>query len=339
MTVILISSNPDKLEAALKAASLYYSTVEAEYGDRVVEGTIATLAHHGPRQGNPCPCLRANANWAKTVEGCQFHACFPEAFCFDCMRVLGPSVIGLSHIDLDTLGGVAAQLDRKPSSQTFWELAAFVDTHGVHKIGAWLAKMMINGPEAVAKLNAYYAWSKAHRYSPPRDGSVEDITEKVEEGLQFLEMLLGGPSEGQTSAIEAGKVFAAQEDALNSSSFLTYDRGVVVRKSDSFVNHLYNLPPDSHYCPPGFTARAVVTLNTKGGGINISLADPISGVSCRKIVQALWGPEAGGHDGIAGSPRGKVMTENDLIRAADATTEAINGVQRGPHGDDPRDDR
>lgn len=32
------------------------ATVEAEYGDDVVEGEILTLAHHGSRSNNPAPC-------------------------------------------------------------------------------------------------------------------------------------------------------------------------------------------------------------------------------------------------------------------------------------------
>ena len=32
------------------------ATVEAEYGNNVVEGTKVTLAHHGPRSNNPAPC-------------------------------------------------------------------------------------------------------------------------------------------------------------------------------------------------------------------------------------------------------------------------------------------
>lgn len=32
------------------------ATVEAEYGDECLEGTMATLAHHGPRANNPAPC-------------------------------------------------------------------------------------------------------------------------------------------------------------------------------------------------------------------------------------------------------------------------------------------
>lgn len=42
------------------------------------------------------------------------------------------------------------------------------------------------------------------------------------------------------------------------------------------------------------------------------------------ILQDLWGPEAGGHDGIAGSPRERRMTEDDLEAAVTALAAKLN---------------
>jgi hypothetical protein len=61
--------------------------------------------------------------------------------------------------------------------------------------------------------------------------------------------------------------------------------------------------------------RVVICHNLALGSITVSLADPIPGFSCRDVVQDLWWPEAGGHDGIAGSPRGREMTRDDLSAA------------------------
>ena len=58
-----------------------------------------------------------------------------------------------------------------------------------------------------------------------------------------------------------------------------------------------------------------MAFNQRTGAITVSLADPIEGVSCREIVQDLWGPDAGGHDGIAGSPRGVRMGFGDVSAA------------------------
>ena len=67
------------------------ATVEAEYGDECLEGTMATLAHHGPRSNNPAPCNTPD------------------------VPVLPPfATVVVSHIDLDTLGGIYALQGRKP---------------------------------------------------------------------------------------------------------------------------------------------------------------------------------------------------------------------------------
>jgi hypothetical protein len=60
---------------------------------------------------------------------------------------------------------------------------------------------------------------------------------------------------------------------------------------------------------------AVVAHNKHVGTITVSLESPIPGVSCRDVVQKLWGELAGGHAGIAGSPRGQVMDEFDVDTA------------------------
>ena len=46
MPIILLSNDPTKLAEAL-AAHRRTATVEAEYGDVTVQGSVATLAHHG----------------------------------------------------------------------------------------------------------------------------------------------------------------------------------------------------------------------------------------------------------------------------------------------------
>ena len=50
-------------------------------------------------------------------------------------------------------------------------------------------------------------------------------------------------------------------------------------------------------------------------------------LSAKNIVQELWGPEAGGHPGIAGSPRGKEMTKKDLQQLAKLVNEKINTIK------------
>ena len=73
------------------------ATVEAEYGEHVIEGKIYTLAHHSRRYRHmPAPCLFENQS----------------SFNGDIL---------ISHVDLDTIGGCLALYGRKPDDDEFWQ--------------------------------------------------------------------------------------------------------------------------------------------------------------------------------------------------------------------------
>lgn len=267
---IIIANNPENLKAANPS-----HTVEAEYGEVVVEGSELTLAHHGPRSDNPAPCLHPN------------------------IEANPDSIIGLSHVDLDSLGGVLAIMGIKPEG-SFWKLSAFVDTQGPHKVSQF-------NPSSsdLDALHAFWALSQENRIFPPRDGSVEDITEKVQVLIDGILKILGGDPE----LIENGREFKRQEETLNKNSFLEINDGVILRQADQFVNHLYTTPE-------GDIGRIVISHNTKTKAVTISFAEPIEGLNCCELVQRLWGPEAGGHATIAGSPRGQEMSLEDAKELA-----------------------
>ncbi|MFA5029801.1 MAG: hypothetical protein WC518_03640 [Patescibacteria group bacterium] len=282
MTKFFISNHAAALAAVLAPFGLTAS-VEAEFGDECVAGSVATLAHHGPRAGNPAPCLADNGA-AGEVEA-----------------------VGLSHLDLDSVGGCAAVLGRKPETPGFWLLAAFVDLNGPHKLGQAGAE-----PADIVRLYAFWAWSNGHRCLPPRDGSAAEVTEQVMEAVRVVERICADDPE----LLAAGEAFRSAEVALNAQSFVEAGGGVAVRVADTFVSHLY-------VDPEGDLAKAVVAFNTVTGAVTVSIADPIPGVSAREIVQGLWGEAAGGHAGIAGSPRGQRMMLADVVAAVEATRAVI----------------
>lgn len=258
-------------------------SVEAEYGDTVVEGCRYTAAHHAPKwQGNPCPCVDYHIPLLREGE-----------------------TILISHSDLDTLGGVLRAMGRLdvlgPPAAGFWALAAFVDIHGPHRLHEAGASS-----KDVSRLWAYWAWAKGEpRF--PRD-QVSDVTEHVNRAAQVLLLILGG----DPGLLEKGAQMVREENELNQRTFVFQEGPVLVRVAEAkgdFCNHLYSTPG-------GTPGQAVVSLNKETGAITVSLAEPTPRVSCREIVQALWGMEAGGHPGIAGSPRGKMMEETDLEKAA-----------------------
>lgn len=292
-------------------APLCALTVEAEYGSVVVEGTVYTAAHHQPagspyagdhtvEGGRPSPCN--DASIPKLGEGLE-----------------QDSIILVSHFDLDTVGGVLrahlyAEPIFKPEFDGFWKLAAFVDVNGVHKQNLSGASLLDH-----ARLDAWQAWVDKHGPRLPRTG-VNDVSALMESAYGALaDILLGNPQ-----MLEAGRRRREAVDALNAASLVeARTSGVLVRRSPSegdFVNHLYEA-----FVGGGITVgRGIVAHNPYNGSITVSLADNLPGVSCRVLVQRLWGALAGGHDGIAGSPRGQMMMQADVESAVQALEDALH---------------
>lgn len=266
MAKVIMASNLDLVNRN------YSATVEAEYGDFCVEGTKATLAHHGSRSNNPAPCCWSNE-----------------------LPVLeSDDEILISHIDLDTIGGCLALLGTKPKCPEFWKAAAFVDVNGPHHIHE-LTELQHN------MLNAYYAWSQTQprvRYT-----SVTDVTEVILAHKEIIERIIALDPE----LIDSGKRWEAESTAATESR-LQYEspfiRGFVT--DGFFCNAAYYSQKMAAVIP------ATVSLNTTTRAITIAFADGGRSCSAREIVQRLWGPEAGGHSGIAGSPRGWDITDEEL---------------------------
>lgn len=300
---ILHSTNPSLLREANP-----HLTVEAEYGSDVVLGSVFTAAHHQPigspfagdhliQGGRPAPCNDSG---------------------IPVLSVDWGVVIGVSHIDLDTVGGCFRAMSEaqdlfRSANEAFWRLAAFVDTAGPHKLH------LSGATEAdVLRLQAWWAYAKSIPRLP--FNMVNDATEIVTGCLPVLREILAD----DPARIEAGRAFAAKEADLNAASFVEHrPSGVMLRKSPTqgdFVNHLYA-------APDGKVARAVVGFNPSTGTITVSLESAIPGVSCRDIVQSLWGPLAGGHAGIAGSPRGALMTECQWQECCLVVEAAIHSVE------------
>jgi hypothetical protein len=279
-TVILCSS-PDKLVQLEPVV-----TVEAEYGDRVVEGSALTLAHHGSRSDNPAPCI----------------ATIPD------LQLEEPRIIGLSHIDLDSLGGILRVLERladveRLGTVAFWTVAAKVDTNGAHKLPLYADDSTIEN----AMLHAWWAWNENNKIYPERDGSPLPINDWVHDAIVVLDRIF----QQDPDLLAAGQKFKEEDELLNAQSFRGFGNGVLWRQSEKFVNHLYR-------GPQGQLAMVVVSINPKSGAIIVSRENDGVPVNCRDLVQSLWGPEAGGHNGIAGSPRDQVMTDEDLTQAVKA---------------------
>lgn len=272
-------------------------TIEAEYGGTVVRGSRATFAEHqatGPfaEGAGPAPCNDSRV---------------PQ---------IGPGeVILVSHYDLDTAGACLRSAPEfadlfAADAQPFWTLAEYIDGNGAHRLDT------ADAPDwAKAALRGFWAWSRNNVPRFARD-RIEDVTHAI---MATGYALRAAVLRRDALMAHAGEEARLAEQSLNEASLMgVFDAGVIARVSEQFVNHLYNYNGD--------VARAVVARNTKTGAITVSLESPVKGVSCRNIVQQLWGPEAGGKDGIAGSPRGRRMTDEEFRDAIKATEQALTAA-------------
>ncbi len=350
---ILIANNAKALAQAMGEYP-NTATVEAEYGDDVVQGTMCTLAHHGKYSHNPAPCITQifpadssvkRGYYIKGAVSEEQLEKFQKSWSGmttgdDTFRVLvmdggecricefPPDAIGISHVDLDTLGGILGLLERRRDGLTdgdgvFWNVAAEVDLLGAHHLEEILLPERITPEARIRKtvdgmmattrrqIHAWWGWNEGHRIYPPRDGTVADVAEQVLEACEVIDRILAGDE----ALLELGDKWLAGQEALNVESYVDWfqfnpkDPKVVARASKRFCGNLFT-------APDGETCGAMVYLNVETGAISVSLADPIPNVSCERIVKNLWGPEAGGRDVVAGSPRGQTFGIPDLIETA-----------------------
>lgn len=281
MFKVVMASNPE----ILRSLNPHF-TVEAEYGDICVEGSLGTLAHHGSRSNNPAPCLAKNNVFGE----------------YGSEKDDKDLIIGISHFDLDTLGGILAIIgDKRENEETneFWNLAAFVDINGPHKISNSGASQ-----NAIDILYAWWAYAKNYRYICKGDEVLELNWDELCGHFNFINDIFVKTLPQSQEWLENGKKFRENEEKLNKESFVEECGGVILRIAPSFTNHLYTTP-DGKIC------NCVISYNTLSGAITISFADKCE-FNAREIVQKFFGEKAGGHDSIAGSPRGKRMKMIEL---------------------------
>jgi hypothetical protein len=256
-----------------------HATVEAEYGNDVIKGEIITLAHHvGEYKSNPAPCV------------------------VDVEPLEGGNIL-ISHIDLDTIGGLLAVMGQKPDHPGFWEAVAFIDLNGRHHLNKL--------PEAI---HPYIkgAWAIDAKYRRRFD-ELTDVTDLVFKYANDLQRLLDGDKE----LIRQGEEEFAALQAKQEACLVEEDEFVRLFRTET-------VPCSSAYYSP--TLRKVVpfivvyndkwksvTVSCEGGQLNVG-----------EFVKTLWGEGAGGHAGIGGSPRGQEMSFEDAKEAVMKIKEKMN---------------
>ena len=249
-------------------------TIEAEYGDVCVEGKILTLAHHGSRSNNPAPCQLEN-------------------------QELSCDTILVSHLDLDTLGGIMAVLGIKKGLQSFWDDVAYIDVNGTHH----MYKIPIKHQDLI---NAYYCIADQIGRLPLAREEVLDVTETVKKFLEELNKLFTN-EEYRNEMIEKGREWAENKTKQVENCLVKETPRIRCFVTDGV------LCGASYYSPQFDTVcDATISMNTKFGSITLAFEDGGKEHNAVEIVQSLWGTEAGGRAGIAGSPRGWNKTKEEL---------------------------
>lgn len=270
-------------------------SVEAEYGAFVLEGSLYTAAHHQPigspyvgrhttPYGKPAPCNDEN------------------------IPVLDDNDVALiSHVDLDTIGGLMRASGEFIENKTFWDFAEYIDTNGVHNADP--------NHEHYVIVNGIHAWLEENH--PEIDKSRNnDITDFCYRAFKFIKDTLEGDEDQLAQRMGNAHIYLQKK--LADTTFVEQKpSGLIVRKTiGDRVNHLYG------------EGDAIISFDERYKTITISIADPIANFSCRRLVQDWWGDRAGGHDQIAGSPRGKLMSEQDFIKAIDNFDLALTKAYR-----------
>jgi hypothetical protein len=220
---------------------------------------------------------------------------------------LGSGTILVSHLDLDTIIACLDLLGMGDKvSDSFREIAGHVDVKGPHRLNE-----LDISKEDEEKIHAWWAREEALERKP--QDKVSDVTQDIKKAGEILGKIMAHEEEH----IEKGRSLKKKNSELEEESFKGVEGDVLIRISGRFVNHLYKHDNKVY--------KGIAALNTKFKSVTVSLEAPVPGLSCRDLVQKLWGKEAGGHDGIAGSPRGKAMTEKDLQEAAEAFNKALKG--------------
>lgn len=94
-------------------------------------------------------------------------------------------------------------------------------------------------------------------------------------------------------------------------------------------NKLCEMNPKLDFIAMVEPTKGFVSIRSRRDDIDIGkdIAAPLAfedggkQLNAKEIVQELWGPEAGGREGIAGSPRNVEMTKNDLAKLVNELTE------------------
>lgn len=286
---------PDYASAKEYAEEHDVLTIEAVYGSEVVEGRLGTLDHHAEGyRDNPAPC---NAD----------------------IEPLKSGTILVSHMDVDCMGGIMAAIGIKPENPSLWQTAERIDLTGPSNLAD---EPQMNQDEMRALYIALRPIQEEMRQLVAADKDKTgpkyyDITQSVKKLAKEFSKIADRENPEREPLLEEGRRREA-ERIKNVESKCVYDDGVTRGfKTEPGIGC------NNAYAPPGreepaiacvsydSTGTLIISFNSK---INMTgdsqLRNPDCKLNARNIIKSVYGKDfgednqAGGHPGIAGSPRG-----------------------------------
>lgn len=173
------------------------------------------------------------------------------------------------------------------------------------------------------KLNAYYAYNYNH--AGERYSETADVTKQVEDAYGVINDILDIDAPEHDMLIADGREWAQAREAAVEEQLIYEDKNMRVFDSNGvFCAASYYSPKQDALIP------ATVTYNEKTKTITLGFEDGGKQYNAMEIVRSVWGPEAGGREGIAGSPRGIEMTKDDLHALVERLREvqASEGIEK-----------
>lgn len=214
--------------------------------------------------------------------------------------VIQEGIILLSHIDLDSIVGCMRALGNEKVNSLFNGTIEYIDVHGPHHIHKF-------GLAEKAFMNAYWAWNES-RGRKERIEELKDVTQEILESIETIERIANGDKELIDAGIEwSENVQKATEERLIKET----EQYRLFSTDRVFCGASYYSPKQERIIP------AIISFNEKFKSITLSFEDGGKKHNAVEIMQKLFGNEAGGRPGIAGTPRGKEFSFEDAQKVVE----------------------
>ena len=277
------------LEAAKSLFGKFHGpivSVEAEYGSEVVQGTHFTMAHHVK-------------GWATAPSLC-------ENDILGDIDMADEETILISHIDLDTICGIMSVIGAYDIDYFIKKGVNYVDCNGQHNLYSEEVS-----EEARRFILSYIGYASKFR-APHSEEKIVDVTEYIYKLIEEFQA---------PEFYELGKDLVESRTAA-ATNYIAGAIGNIVLLNQPAESILFGL--NSEYRLNGKEYDYVIVFNEKFKSITISSRLGSKGdKDMVSLMKTVFGEGAGGHFGIAGTPRGGVYNLADAANLLEVVASSL----------------